>query len=200
MPTIRDLDLVVEAHDLNQHPFYQAWREGTLPTEALARYAAEYKRFIGTIADGWETVGNKAHAQEERRHTELWDHFRAALGAKDEPCIEVDALVAEAKKNFSARAPAIGALYAFEAQQPKTSKSKLLGLREHYDVGEAGESYFALHADDYGEKDMLASELQKLSEGDRAIALEACETTCQAMWNALSGLYPAQSCAGAVPA
>ena len=200
MPTIRDLDLAVEAHDLNQHPFYQAWRAGTLPTETLARYAAEYGRFIGTIADGWNTLGNSEHAKEERRHAELWENgFKAALAAKNDPCAEVDALVSEAKKNFGSRAAAIGALYAFEAQQPATAHSKLEGLREHYDVGEAGEAYFVLHANDYGEKTMLASEMQKLSDDDRAIALEACERTCVAMWNALSGIYP-QSCDGAMPA
>ena len=33
-------------------------------------------------------------------------------------------------------------LYAFEAQQPNTSQSKLDGLKEHYNVGEKGEEYF----------------------------------------------------------
>ena len=108
-------------------------------------------------------------------------------------------LVAEAKKNFASRSSAIGALYAFEAQQPATSQSKLDGLREHYDVDLEAESYFVLHANDYGEKNLLAAEMEKLSDDDRAIALAACEHTCTAMWNTLTGLFGDQSCAGTMP-
>ncbi len=197
MSTVLELDLAVAAHDLNQHPFYRAWREGTLPRETLARYAAEYSRFIATLPEGWASLGYAAHAEEERHHAELWNQFETALAARPDACEEVDALVAETSKAFASRATAIGALYAFEAQQPATAKSKLDGLREHYDLGAAGEAYFALHADDYGEKDTLGAEMMKLSSDDRAIAVAACERTCRAMWRALDGVYGA---AGTLPA
>jgi pyrroloquinoline-quinone synthase len=190
MPSVRDLDVVVAAHDLNQHPFYRAWREGTLPRETLAKYAAEYGRFIATIPEGWATLGHDAHAQEERHHAEMWGAFQRALSAAADPCAEVDVLVAEAASAFASPASAIGALYAFEAQQPSTAKSKLDGLREHYGVGEEGEAYFVLHAGEYGERDVLGAEMMKLSAADRAVAVAACERTCVAMWNALSGFTP----------
>ena len=188
---MHDLETIVAANDLNEHPFYQAWREGTLPRATLARYAAEYGRFIATIPNGWATLGYDAHAEEEKHHAKLWGDFRDALDAREDPCPEIDALIEDATKAFGSRAAAIGALYAFEAQQPKTAKSKLEGLREHYAVGEKGEAYFVLHADDYGEKGILAREMLKLSETDRAIALASCERTCKAMWNALTGVHGA---------
>lgn len=196
MSTVLELDTTIAAHDLNQHPFYRAWREGTLPRETLARYAAEYGRFIATLPDGWAALGYGAHAEEERHHAELWNQFKNALAARADACAEVDALVAETSNAFASRATAIGALYAFEAQQPATSKSKLDGLRAHYDVGAAGEAYFALHADDYGERDTLGGEMMKLAPADRALAVAACERTCRAMWRALDGVYGA----GALPA
>jgi pyrroloquinoline-quinone synthase len=200
MSTVSELDLAVAAHDLNQHPFYRAWREGTLPRETLARYAAEYGRFIAAVPEGWAALGYDAHAEEERHHVELWSQFKSALAARADRCEEVDALVSETSKAFASRATAIGALYAFEAQQPATSKSKLDGLREHYDVGAAGEAYFELHAGDYGERDMLVAEMMKLSADDGAIAVAACARTCRAMWRALDGVHGAESCAGTLPA
>lgn len=191
MTSVRDLDEVVSAHDLGQHPFYRAWREGTLPRSALARYAAEYRRFIAAVPQGWGTLGYAEHADEERRHAALWGGFERALGARPGACPEVDALVAEAESSFASRAAAVGALYAFEAQQPHTAKSKLEGLRAHYDVGADGEAYFALHADDYGERELLRLELAKLGETERDEARRACERTCRAMWRALDGVFAA---------
>lgn len=53
-----------------------------------------------------------------------------------------------ARNNFKGEAEAVGALYAFGAQQPHTSQSKLDGLREHYHVVEKGEEYFLVYAFD----------------------------------------------------
>ena len=49
MIDVRDFDAAVHAHALNDHPFYRAWRDGTLPRERLELYAAEYARFIDAI-------------------------------------------------------------------------------------------------------------------------------------------------------
>jgi pyrroloquinoline-quinone synthase len=124
----------------------------------------------------------------------MWNGFRDALGVTEQnACPEVTALVEGTMKLFSSRASAIGALYAFEAQQPSTARSKLDGLREHYDLGRAGEAYFALHADDYGEKEMLSREAMRLGAEERSEAIAACEKTCRAMWRALDGVLGART-------
>jgi pyrroloquinoline-quinone synthase len=187
--SIAALDAVVAKYDLNQHPFYRAWRAGTLPRPALASYADQYAPFIASVADGWATLGNASHAAEERRHAELWDEFREALaGDRQEPCAEARALREEVSGHFGSEAGAIGALYAFEAQQPSTARSKLEGLREHYALEGDAVRYFALHADEYGERDMLGTRAAALTADDLAIAEQACERTCRAMWDALTGI------------
>jgi pyrroloquinoline-quinone synthase len=185
-----ELDLLVATYDLNQHPFYQAWRAGTLPRAALAAYAAGYAPFIASVEDGWRTLGEADHAAEEHEHALLWERFRDALGSSGatEGCKETAALTALARGAFAESASAIGALYAFEAQQPSTARSKLEGLRAHYAVGQDAEAYFDRHADDYGERELLRKRLDTLDVDGRARAHAACEATCRAMWAALDGV------------
>jgi pyrroloquinoline-quinone synthase len=187
---IEAFDAIIAKHDLNEHPFYRAWREGTLPKEALARYSAEYEPFIQTIALGWETLGDREHAEAERGHAVLWGRFRDALGATGSASHEgTRRLAQQAERDFQSVPTALGALYAFEAQQPKTSRSKLDGLELHYGI--KADEYFRAHADDYGEKGRLAGKLAQLDDAARGLAADACERTCKAMWDALSAVMPA---------
>src|SRR5579862_3735055 len=143
MDRIAQLCYIVAQHDLNNHPFYQEWVAGTLPVAKLQSYAADYGHFIATIADGWDTMGHHRLAAEERYHEELWQDFRVSIGAGDEVGhIETERLVCVAKRDFGVPGTCVGALYAFEAQQPKTSASKLKGLEAHYEINDAGKKYF----------------------------------------------------------
>src|SRR5438874_206121 len=117
MNRVQQLDAIVSQFDLNTHPFYQDWSMGTLPMAKLQRYASEYGDFVACIADGWETLGQKEYAQEERVHEGLWSGFRLALDApKGGSLGQTASLVTSAKNSFSNGAQAAGALYAFEAQ------------------------------------------------------------------------------------
>jgi pyrroloquinoline quinone (PQQ) biosynthesis protein C len=180
------LDAVVARYDLNTHPFYQAWRAGTLPRAALATYANEYAPFIRTIERGWSILGDAAHAAEERQHAALWDDFRDVFGAREAArCPEALVLEAEFLRSFADPDAAIGALYAFEAQQPSTARSKLEGLREHYALTGQPTQYFQLHADEYGERDRLR---ELTGSAAPSVVLSACERACRAMWSALDGI------------
>lgn len=190
MNRIEELDALVKLFDLNAHPFYQDWRMGTLPVENLRDYAAEYGRFVGTIAEGWETIGQSHYAEEERFHERLWADFQLEIGAaasKGRPTTE--ALVQVAKNNFKTPAQAIGALYAFEAQQPVTSQSKYDGLTEHYGTSEKGKEYFKVHAGDIAEIELLREMVAGLSDSEFRQAKHACAAVCAAMLGALDGVY-----------
>lgn len=187
---VRELDAIVDQFDLNRHPFYQDWRMGTLPVEKLRDYAGEYARFVGTIADGWETLGQTHYAQEERDHERLWAGFQLAIGAErlsKRP--QTDTLVTAAKNAFAQPATAVGALYAFEAQQPHTSQVKLEGLEEHYQVSEAGREYFKVHANDVAERDLLRAKAVEMTDSEFAQTKIACALIGSAMWSALDGVY-----------
>ena len=146
---------LVARRSLLKHPFYLAWSDGTLPVPALKEYAHDYGAFIRTVGEGWAAVGETHIAGVEEGHAQVWENtFAAGLETTvDAPrTAEAAALVNEAHALFADPVTALGALYAFESQQPYTAQSKLAGLREHYRQLPAccGE-YFRLHEDDFDE-------------------------------------------------
>ena len=99
------------------------------------------------------------------------------------------ALVTAARNLFQTKPEAIGALYAFEAQQPYTSRAKLDGLDEHYCVSDAGKEYFRVHADDIAEVELLQKHVEALSEAEFERAKTACAIVCSSMYGALDAVY-----------
>lgn len=191
MTTQQQLDSVLETWNLLKHPFYQAWSAGALPVEALKVYAEEYGAFIQILAEGWKTLEDPETAQEEEEHAELWEGFASALDTKaGSPKIDQTiALVNTAYELFQTRAGALGAMYAFEAQQPATAKSKLDGLKVHYSLPVEAEPYFEVHARNWHESQKILAAIETLNPLDRSQAGEACERMAQALWNALSGIH-----------
>jgi pyrroloquinoline-quinone synthase len=192
-PMTQTLDLQISKWNLLEHPFYQAWSNGTLPVESLRTYAREYGAFIQTLPEGWDTLGESKAADVEVMHARLWDAFATALqttvSARNE-VNEVKALVETAKALFATPASAIGALYAFEKQQPATAASKLEGLDTHYKtLPEGVRPYFEAHLDDTHEAALLAKKMAGFTAEERKQCEEACTTMSKAMWDALSGVH-----------
>ena len=187
-------DALVARRSLLQHPFYVAWSQGTLPVPALRDYARDYGAFIRTVATGWEAVGETHIAGIEEGHAGVWNHtFAAALetivaDAPQTPAVA--ALVNTARGLFAEQDTALGALYAFESQQPYTAQSKLAGLREHYrELPEPCGEYFRLHTDDFDEPALLASRMEALPPARQARAVAACARMSDALYDALSGIH-----------
>lgn len=181
---------VFEQYNLLQHPFYLAWNEGKLTREQMAVYAGEYGSFIQLVSEGWNKVGESEIAKEEEEHFVLWKDFATSLQTKTMGATinQVGNLVTASRKNFQSYAAALGALYAFEAQQPGTASSKLQGLKDHYSAWNADETYFNIHQSDFEEPALLEQKINSLSAEENFLAAEACKETCQLLWNALSGI------------
>lgn len=190
------LNDIVSKWNLLNHPFYKAWSAGTLPAEKLKTYAGEYGTYINCIADQWRTAGNEAIAAEEQMHFGLWQDFAKSIGVStiDSSVPEVKHLVDLSKHYSSTKATALGALYAFEVQQPHTTSSKLEGLRKYYSNLSADDKYFVIHVDDVQEAEILFGKMQQLSKAEREQALDACENACHALWDALSGIMGNTEC------
>jgi len=186
-----ELNERIQRWALLSHPFYQAWESGKLPVEALRTYAREYGAFIGQLPSGWSLLLDEGTAQEEREHAALWSEFATGLetsvGKPELPA--VTALVTKANKLFSRLETALGALYAFEVQQPDTAKTKLEGLRKHYNLPNLTEAYFQVHTANHHEAAKLLAQIAMLRPDDREMALEACEQMSQALWDALTDIY-----------
>jgi len=185
------LDEKVEAWNLLDHPFYKVWNSGDLPQSALKIYAEEYGAFIALMPIGWRAFGDEKTAREEEEHVELWDQFTDGLGTQvGEAMIkEVKQLVDNSLDMFGKPATAMGALYAFEVQQPETAKTKLAGLREFYDLPATTETYFETHTANEHEAEKLADNISQLEDGEQFEALDACEQMSKLLWDALTGIY-----------
>jgi len=185
----------IAAYDLNQAPFYKAWSKGTLKTTDLVNYAGEYKHFIASIPQGWTTLGDHEHAAEEVHHAQLWTNFACSIGSGEGGKVtEMQTLVKQASESFKDPIKAVGALYAFEAQQPSTSMAKLEGLKTHYNELSAESEYFTVHAEDYGEANMLEERFSVMSPEEQGMAVQAAEDTAKLLWNALDGVYTGEEC------
>ena len=192
MMTVRQrLEQGTQRWALLEHPFYRAWSGGQLPLKALKTYAREYGAFIGTLPVGWQTLNDAETAQEEREHAELWQRFTDGVGATSGAAGIPQAieLVETADSLFACPETALGALYAFESQQPETAQSKLAGLREFYSLPESVEPYFELHSRNQHEAAKLLAQIENLTPERQQLAVEACETMSRALWEALSGIY-----------
>jgi pyrroloquinoline-quinone synthase len=191
MDRTQELNEIVEQWNLLKHPFYLAWSAGTLPVPALQVYAREYGAFIGTLPQAWLTLNDAATAREEKEHAEFWQDFSQSLGADPgSPAIEQTISLAQAAERlFAAPATALGALYAFEVQQPATAHSKLEGLKKWYQVDKAGEKYFEVHSVNWHESEKILAQINALPFDEQEQALEACAKMSEALWNALSGIH-----------
>lgn len=188
------LDSKISKYNLLKHPFYQAWSAGELPVEALKCYAREYGAFISTLPKGWETLNDAETAEEETEHIEMWEDFADGLDTEisDAQIPQVKTLLNTAENLFSDSETALGALYAFEAQQPETAKSKLAGLKAFYQLPEKVEPYFVTHSHNEHEAEKILESIGALSTASQKTAVQACEQMSSALWDALTGIHDAE--------
>jgi pyrroloquinoline-quinone synthase len=163
---IQRIDLEIEKHSLLKHPFYRMWSEGKLTIDHLQGYSKEYfqlvkiiPKFVEGIAR--ETVGFDEeddatiakNAREETEHVELWIRFATALGVSRSDILNYSGSekTNEAVTKFMTLAnftieESIAAMYAYEMELPKISRSKIDGLKKFYSIhSEDATRYFEVH-------------------------------------------------------
>jgi len=188
-----------------EHPFYQRWSAGELSREELASYSGQYRHATAAIARLSASVAESApeaeraelrrHAEEEKSHIALWDGFVEAVGG------EVAAVPTPETKECvdswtagDGRLPQLVRLYAIESGQPAISRTKRLGLAEHYGIGDGvGNEYFRVHEKADVEH---ASEGRSLIEAhladvDPDALVAAAESAFEANWRLLDGITTA---------
>ena len=166
MPSVRDLDRLVNRRHLLKHPFYTAWSRGTLPLETLQDYAAQYYHFERNFPRYVAGAYARIERPEDRRvlldnlideegrtptHPELWARFGQAIGTSvfdRRPTPATRGLLDVYERNtLEGSAPAaLGALYAYESQFPKVAAEKSRGLRANYGIrSKAAHEFFRVH-------------------------------------------------------
>jgi pyrroloquinoline-quinone synthase len=159
---VQRIDSEIEKRSLLKHSFYKMWSEGKLTLDHLQGYSKEYfqlvkkvPKFVESIA---EVTGNSDviinNAREEAEHVELWVRFAAALGVSKSDLIgyggseKTNQAVANlmALANLTSEEEAVAAMYAYEMELPKISRSKIDGLKKLYGMdSEDATKYFEIH-------------------------------------------------------
>ncbi len=147
-------------HKLLEHPFYQSWSCGHISRDQLARYAGSYAEFIGEMPAYWGKIADGLGADartvvaEETAHIALWEKWSARLpAAHDAP------RMSELLDGLAGMTPSalLGAVHAFEIQQPGVAHTKKDGLIKHYGFSAEDTVYFDEHLNEqahieFGEK------------------------------------------------
>jgi pyrroloquinoline-quinone synthase len=161
MDVLARLDEARAATNVLEHPFYQRWTEGRLSAAELAVYAGQYRHAVRALADASKAAASAAgedglashdglcrHAQEEADHMALWEGFAGACSAAA-AAAPLEG-TSECVRGWTAGGDLLerlAVLYAIEASQPEISRTKLEGLRRHYDHVTEGPAteYFTVH-------------------------------------------------------
>ncbi len=144
---LEDIEKEIESRSVLKHPFYKAWSEGTLEIDALRGYAKEYYHLVKHIPMMVERISVHIKSREveenlrdEREHISLWVRFADALGISKEeleayePSSKVRDAVDRMLRLMDDPIACIAAMYAYEAELPKVSRSKLDGLIKYYNL------------------------------------------------------------------
>lgn len=156
------IDSEIEKRSLLKHSFYKMWSEGKLTIDHLQGYSKEYFQLVKIVPKFVEsisktTTGNSdiitSNAREEAEHVELWARFATALGVSRSDLISyggsektneaVAKLMGLADLTFE---EAVAAMYAYEMELPKISRSKIDGLKKLYGMdSDDATKYFEIH-------------------------------------------------------
>jgi len=146
---IKRIDQIIEEKSLLKHPFYEMWSDGKLELESLKGYSKEYYQLVKQVPHFMEPMVEDADSdlkdeliqnmKEEAEHIPLWEKFAGSMGISESELQGYQGLekTNRAVSNLgSLMDPDNGAcaMYAFEKEIPKVSKTKLEGLKEFYGI------------------------------------------------------------------
>lgn len=210
MNTVKMLDEIIEEMSLLKHMFYQAWSKGELTQTALQHYASQYysqvqsfPRFVSRVHTNCPEIAARKVLLENlvdeeihgTDHPALWMQFAEGLGVKradvlaDTPIAETATMVDKyyelAERDWR---DGLCALYAYEAQVPGVSTSKIEGLKKFYNItDEKTLEFFTAHqAYDVGHAEQVASLIEQYVEPERAV--KATREAATALWGFLDGM------------
>jgi pyrroloquinoline-quinone synthase len=214
---VDSLDELIEKHHVLKHPFYRAWSEGTLPREALQRYAEQYYQHVLAFPENLRQLAGRAgghlgvliqeNLDEEldpvAPHPMLWRQFAEAVGVDNAALNQAHplpgiAVLLDAYDEVASQgspAQAVAAFYVYEAQVPETASQKKAGLQKFYNITEpAALAYFEVHQEaDVRYRSAWRAWLAEQNEDDAFAVLCAAERSLKALWGALDSIYP-QAC------
>ena len=145
---IKKIDQIIEDNTLLNHPFYEMWSEGKLEFQSLVGYSKEYYQLAKQVPKFMEPIVDMApsdvkselisNMNEESEHIRLWENFAFSMGITKDDLTSYEGLkktndavnnLASLMKSYDEGACA---MYSFEKEIPKISKTKVEGLKNFY--------------------------------------------------------------------
>lgn len=210
---VTQIDKKIEQYSLLKHPFYQQWSAGTLTKEALCGYIKEYYHLVKAVPSMVEHIYNanptediKRNMEDEQSHIALWEQFALGMGisAKElndyvpsQLCVDA---VGKMVKLMEKPVEGAAAMYAYEAEIPTISHTKLEGLMAFYGINDPKTvEYFKEHetADIY-HREVWAAMMKNFTEQEQKDALNSAEECLKAQNKVLDAVcekyMPAMTC------
>ena len=194
---VQRIDSEIEKSSLLKHSFYKMWSEGKLTIDHLQGYSKEYFQLVKVVPKFVESIAEATdnpniitnNVREEAEHVELWVRFATALGVSRSDLINyggsektneaVAKLMALASLTFE---EAVAAMYAYEMELPKISRSKIDGLKNFYGMdSQDATKYFEIHEEaDVRHAQVWRDILQRFPAEKQEAALNAAIKSLQA--------------------
>jgi pyrroloquinoline-quinone synthase len=173
------------------------WSEGKLTIDHLQGYSKEYFQLVKIVPKFVESIAEATgspdiitnNAREEAEHVELWVRFATALGVSKSDLIGYGGSekTNQAVANLMALAnltseEAVAAMYAYEMELPKISRSKIDGLKKLYGKdSEDATKYFEIHEEaDVRHAQVWREILQRIPQERQESAFNAAIKSLQA--------------------
>jgi pyrroloquinoline-quinone synthase len=210
MPSVVErIDEEIARKSLLKHPFYKAWSEGKLNLAQLAGYSVEYFQLVKQVPKMVENVHLLATDQklseeisqnlrEEREHIVPWIKFANSLGINEDELLRYSGALnsreavsqLEALTNLSFE-EAVAAMYAYEMELPKISRSKIDGLKKFYGLDSHNATYyFEIHEiADIKHADLWRGVLRNLPTDKTESAIVAARKSLEAQNKLLDSVF-----------
>ncbi len=206
---IERIDYEIEKHSLLKHVFYQMWSEGKLTINHLQGYSKEYFQLVKVVPKFVENIFNVIadpslkravgqNLKEESEHIEPWIMFSTAMGVQrndlasykgeNETNMAVSTLSQLTERSLE---EAVAAMYAYEKELPKISKSKIDGLKKFYGVqSNEATKYLEIHEEvDLRHSEVWKNILKTIPEEKQECALNAAISSLEAQNKLLDSVH-----------
>jgi pyrroloquinoline-quinone synthase len=206
---IERIDYEIEKHSLLKHVFYQMWSEGKLTINHLQGYSKEYFQLVKVVPKFVENIFNVIadpslkravgqNLKEESEHIEPWIMFSTAMGVQrndlasykgeNETNVAVSTLSQLTERSLE---EAVAAMYAYEKELPKISKSKIDGLKKFYGVqSNEATKYLEIHEEvDLRHSEVWKNILKTIPEEKQECALSAAISSLEAQNKLLDSVH-----------
>ncbi|HZB15688.1 MAG TPA: iron-containing redox enzyme family protein [Nitrososphaeraceae archaeon] len=206
---IERIDYEIEKHSLLKHVFYQMWSEGKLTINHLQGYSKEYFQLVKVVPKFVENIFNVIadpslkravgqNLKEESEHIEPWIMFSTAMGVQrndltsykgeNETNMAVSSLSQLTERSLE---EAVAAMYAYEKELPKISRSKIDGLKKFYGVqSNEATKYLEIHEEvDLRHSEVWKNILKTIPEDKQECALNVAISSLEAQNKLLDSVY-----------